>query len=164
MDVLADVGDQTAQRVAAQDGGGNPEGAPKNVVKKIARVRHFCRACNGRAERSDDGDEAREDYGAATVLLVEVMRALEMAASEKEGIFAAVKSGTSGAANPVANLVPRNGAEHDREQEPFERNDSRVGENARSDEQGITRKKKAHEKACFYEKDGANERSAPRAD
>jgi hypothetical protein len=86
--------------------------------------------------------------------------ALEMAAPEKEGIFAAVKGRAGGTANPVADLITRNGAYHYREQKPFERNVAMGGKDTCGDEKRVARKKKANKKACFNENDGADERSA----
>ena len=160
VNVLADVGDEMAERVAAKDHGANPEDAAKNIEEKISRIRHFCGACDGRTKRSNDGDEARENYGPAAVFFVEIVGALEMAAAEKEGILAAVKCGAGGTANPVADLVAGDGAEHDRQQKPLEGNDARVGEDSGGDQKGVAWKEKADKKAGFDEDDGANERSA----
>jgi len=163
VDVLANIGDQAAEGVAAEGRGANPEDAAKNVIEEIAGIGHSSGACYGRAKRPDDGNEAGENYSAASVLFIEIVSALEMAAAEKERIFAAIKCCSGGATDPVADLVTGDGAEHDRKQEPLEGNDSRVGEDARGDEQGVSGKKKANEKAGFDENDGANERSAARA-
>ena len=164
VNVLADVGDEMSQRVAAEDHGANPEDAAKNVKEQIAGIRHFCGTGHRWAKCSNDGHESREDHGAATVFLVELMGALEMAAAEKEGVFAAIKGGACGTANPIANLVAGNGAKHDREQKPLEGNDAGVREDAGGDQKRVARKKKAHEEPSFYKDYGANQRSATRAD
>jgi hypothetical protein len=90
--------------------------------------------------------------------------ALEMATAEEQGILAAIKGGASGAANPIANLIPCDGAEHDRKEKPLQRNNAGGGKDACGDEKGITRKKKANEEAGFYEDDCADKGSAARAD
>jgi len=91
------------------------------------------------------------------------MGALKMTAAEEKRVFAAVKSSSSRAADPITDLIPDNGAKHDRKEEPFEWNDPGSGENASGDKQGITGKKKSHKETCFYEYDDADERGAARA-
>jgi hypothetical protein len=76
VNVLADVGDEVAKGVPAKDHRANPKDAPNSIEEKIARVRHFCGACNWRTECSNDGDETRENYGPAAVFLVEIVCAL----------------------------------------------------------------------------------------
>src|SRR5271156_3086478 len=131
-----------SQRVAAEDHGANPEDAAKNVEEQIAGVRHFCGASHRWAKRSNDGHETREYHSAATIFLVELVGTLEMAAAEKERVFAAVKGSAGRTANPVANLITGDGAKHDREQKPLEGNDAGVGENACGDQKRVARKKK----------------------
>lgn len=87
-----------------------------------------------------------------------------MAAAKEEGILAPVKSGTGGAANPVADLVTRDGAEHDGKQEPLERNDAGERKDTGGDEKRIAGEKKPNKESGFNEDDGANERSASGAD
>ena len=84
------------------------------------------------------------------------MRALEVAAPEKDRILTAVQGRSGGPANPIANLIARNSAEHDRKQKPLKRDNACGREDAGSDQQRITWKKKANKKAGFDEDDGAN--------
>ena len=164
MDVLADIRDQMAERITAKNRSANPEDTAKTIKKKIARIRHFCGARDGWTKRSNDGHEARENYCAAPVFFIEVVRSLKVAPAEKEGVFATIKRGASGAANPIANLIARDGAEHDWKQKPLKWNNTCGGEDASSDQQGVTGKKKTYKKARFDEHDGANQRSAAGAD
>jgi hypothetical protein len=164
VDVLADVGDEMAKRIPTEDRGANPEDASKSVEEQVTRIGHSCGACDRRTERSDDGNEARENYGPASVFFVKIVGALEMAAAEKQGIFAAVEGSACGTANPIADLITCDSAEHDRQEKPLERNDSRVGEDACGDEKRVTGKKKADKETGFDKDDGADERSASRAD
>src|SRR5579859_1978908 len=90
VNVVADVGDEMAEGITAKDGGSNPEGAAHSIEEQIARIGHFCSSGDRGTKRSNDGDETGENHGAATVFFIEVMGALQMAAAEKEGIFAAV--------------------------------------------------------------------------
>jgi hypothetical protein len=92
------------------------------------------------------------------------MSALEMATAEEEGLFAGVKFRAGGSADPVADLVANNGAEHDGQEQPFQWDDTGGGENSSGDEQGIAGKKKADEESGFNENDTANEGSAALAD
>src|SRR6201998_4021649 len=91
VDVLADVGHGAAERVAAKNHGAHPEDASQNVVAKIPAVGHARGASHRRAKGSNDGSETREDYGAAAVLLIEIMSALQMFAAEEERVFALVE-------------------------------------------------------------------------
>src|SRR6266849_1248302 len=113
MDALADVRNRAAQRVAAENHGADPKNPAKNVEDQVAGVRHLRGASDGRAEGSNDGNEAREDDGPAAIFFIEVMGALKVAAPEEERVFAAVESRPRRAANPVANLVAHNSAKHD---------------------------------------------------
>jgi len=133
VNVLADVGDEMAKRVAADYGGSDPADAADNIEEEIARIGHSRGARDGRTERSDDGDEARENHGTAAIFFVELVGPLEMAAAKKERVFAAVKGSAGGTADPVAHLVTGDGAKHNWEQQPLEGNNSRVGKNAGGD-------------------------------
>jgi hypothetical protein len=92
--------------------------------------------------------------------------ALQMAASEEEGIFSFVERNTGGAADPVADLVADYGAEHDREQpfkyQPLQRNGGEGRENPGCDEQRISREEKSHKEAGLHEDDGADKLRAAR--
>src|SRR5262245_23593128 len=123
MNVLADVGDGAAERVAAENHGTDPEDPTENVERHIAAIGHARCSCHRWTERSNDRNKACEDHGAAAVLLIEFVRALQMAAAEEERILALVKSSAGGAADPVANLVSDNGAKHDWQEEPAQRDD-----------------------------------------
>jgi len=92
------------------------------------------------------------------------MSPLKVAAAEEERVLAAIKSGARRAADPIANLVADNRAKHDREQQPLKGNDAGSGKDSGGDEQGITGKEKADEKASFNEDDRADQRSAAGAD
>ena len=164
MNVLADVGDEMAERITAKDCGSNPEGAANSIEEQIARIRHFCSAGDRWTKRSNDGDEAGENHGPATVFFVEVMGALEMAATEKERILAAVDGSPRGTANPVADLVAGDSAEHDGEEKPLEGDDASVGKDASGDQKRITWKKKPDKEAGFNKDDDANERSSAGTD
>jgi hypothetical protein len=83
-----------------------------------------------------------------------------MAPAEEQGVFAFVERGAGGAADPVADLVADDGAEHDREQKPFQGDDVGGGEDAGGDEQGIAGQEKSDEESGFDEDDGADQRSA----
>lgn len=160
VNVLADVGDDAPERITAKDCRADPENAAENIEEQVARVGHFCSACDGRTKGANDGNEARENHGAAAVLFIEIVCTLKMAPAEKEGVFAAIERGPCGAANPVADLVAGDGAKHDWKQKPFQGNNASVGEDAGGDQKRVTRKKKSNEKAGFDKDDGANERSA----
>jgi hypothetical protein len=164
VNVLADVGYEMPKRVAAQDHGANPENAADKIEEKIAKIRHFCGAGDGRTERSNDWDETRKNHGPAAVFLVEIVGALEMAAAKEEGIFAPVQGSSRGTANPIANLVTCDGTKHDGEQKPLEGNNACVGEDSGRNQKRVAREKKTDEEAGFDKDDGANKRSAPRAD
>jgi hypothetical protein len=164
VDALADIGDGMSQGIAAQDHGSDPENSTADVESEVPSIRHFRDASDGRAERSNDRNKARENHGPAPVFFVELMRALKMAAAEEEGIFSAVERRAGRAADPITDLVTHDGAKHYREQQPLQGDDVGRRKNPCGDQQGITGEKKADKKSGFDENDAANERSAARTD
>src|SRR5260370_19657111 len=164
MDASADIRTGAAQRVAAENHGADPKNPSKNVEGQVAGVRHLCRTGDGRAEGSNDGNEARENDGTAAIFFVEVVGALKMAAPEEERVFAAVESCTCRAANPVAALIAHDGAKHHRPKEPSERNEASGRKNARGDKPRNSWKKEADKEAGFDKNNGADERGPARAD
>ena len=135
----ADVRNRSAQSVAAEDHGADPKNSPTHVKGNVIEVGHPCSAGDGRAKRSNNGNEARENDGPAAIFFIEVMGALKVAAPEEERVFAAVKSRTRRAANPVANLIAYDGAKHDGQEKPLQGDDASSGENSGGYQQGITR-------------------------
>ena len=84
MDALTNVWDRAAQRVAAENHGANPKDPSTNIERQVVEVGHLRGASDRRAEGSNDGSEARQDYGTATVLFIKIMGTLQMFAAEKE--------------------------------------------------------------------------------
>ncbi len=153
MNPSADIGNQATEKITTQDHRSDPEDAAKNVEEQIAGIGHFRGAGDGRAERSNDRNEARQDDGPAAIFFVEVMGALKMASPEEERVFAPVQGRARRAANPIPNLVAHDGTKHDGQEEPFERNHAGSRENSRGHQKGITGKKKTYKKAGFNEDD-----------
>src|SRR5262249_48001815 len=91
MDALRNVGNQMAEKITAKDHGPDPEDAAKNIERQVAPIRHLRRARHRRTKRSHDGHKARENHGSSAILFVKIMRALQMAASKKQRIFAPVE-------------------------------------------------------------------------
>ena len=73
------------------------------------------------------------------------MSALEMASPKKQRIFAAIQSGACRAADPIANLITYDSAEHHRDKQPSQGDDAAGRKNARGDQEGISGKEKADE-------------------
>src|SRR6266404_1803716 len=84
VDVFTDVGYRAAETVAAENHGAHPENSAENIERQIATVGHAGCASDRRAECSNDGNKTREDDGAAAVLFVEIVCALQMATPEKK--------------------------------------------------------------------------------
>ena len=158
MDPLADVRNGTPEEVPAENHRANPNNAAESVVDQVTGIRHPRSAGNRWTKGANDGDEARENDRFSAISFIEVVGALEMALAEEERVLALVQRGARGAANPVANLVADNGAEHNRQENPFQRNDTRGGKDAGRDEQGIAGKEKANKEASFDEDNQANEK------
>src|SRR4029077_13540746 len=125
---------------AAQNHGANPQRAAADIEAQVPEIGHRGSAGNGRAKGANDGDEARENHRPASVFLIKIVSALEVAAAEEERIFAAIQRWASGATNTVADLIADDGAQHDRQEQPAERNHPRCGENTRSDQERVARK------------------------
>src|SRR5712691_2288954 len=111
VDALVDVGDGAAEKVAAENHASDPEDSPKDVIAEIPRVRHLSGAGDRRAESPDDGNKASQDDRLSAVLFIEIVGAPQMAAAEKEGIFAAVQGVSGAASNPITELVAGDGAQ-----------------------------------------------------
>ena len=162
--VLADVRDARTGQVTAEQHAADPQGSAKDVVEKVGRVAHLRRTSDRGAERANDGNEARQNHGAAAIFLVKLMGPLQVAATEEKGVFAAIESRTRRTPNPVAELVTNDGAQDAWKKQPAQGNHVLAGEDARGDQQGVAGKKKANEEPGFHEDDGANERGSSPAD
>src|SRR6266481_8763081 len=152
------------ERIAAQDHSAYPEDAAEDIEGEVTGVGHFGCAGDRRAERSNDGHEARENHGAPAILFIEIMGALEVASPEEERIFTVIQSRACGPADPVANLVAEDSAEHHWDKQPSQGDDAASGKNASRDQEGISGEKKADEETGFNKNDGTDERGAARAD
>ena len=160
MDALANVGDGATEQIAAQDHCSDPQDAAKNVVSQISGIGHGSCAGYRRAEGAHDGHKACQDHGFAAMLFVKIVGPLQMAAAEKERFLAGVQGGARGTANPVADLIADDGAEHYREEQPLQGNQACGGKYACSDQQGVTGQEKTDEEAGFDEDDDTdNQRS-----
>lgn len=153
MDALADIWDGTSEKIAPENHGANPEDAAEDIVNEVTRIRHLRSACDWRTKGANDGHEAHQNNRFAAIGFIELVGALEMALVEEKRVFATIESGTCGATNPIADLVADDGAKHNWQQNPFQGNDARGRKNARGNQQGITREKKANKEAGFHEND-----------
>src|SRR5216683_2633040 len=138
MDALADVGYRSAEEIAPKNHRADPQDSPQNIKGDVAQIRHERSARHRRAERPNDGHEARKDDRAAAIFFIEVMRALKMAAPEEERVLLSIQSRSGRAANPVAKLVSDDGAGHNRQQKPTEWNHVSGGKEAGFDEDDET--------------------------
>src|SRR6266404_170632 len=148
------------ERIAAQDHGAYPEDAAEDIESEVSGVGHFGGAGYRGTERPNDGYEASENHGAPAILFVEIMGALEMAFPEEERIFTAIQSRACGPADPVANLVADDSAEHHGDKQPSQWDNAASGKNACGDQEGISGKEKADEETGLDKNDGANQRGA----
>ena len=155
MKVFADVGDSGAGDIPSNKHAADPQCSTKYVVDEICRVAHGSGTGDWRAERPDDGNEASQDHGPATIFLVEFVSSLEVAAAEEQRVFATVQGWTGRTSDPIAQLVTGNGTEDAGDQQPAKRNYILSGEDASGDEQGIAGQKEPNEEAGFNKNDGA---------
>src|SRR5258708_28655215 len=102
------------KRIAAQDHGAHPEDAAEDIESEETGVGHSGGAGYRRAERSDNGNEARENHRAPAILFVKIMGALEMASPEEERSFAAIQTRAARPADPAAHHVPHEHRYHSR--------------------------------------------------
>src|ERR1700687_3980302 len=70
VDVLPDIGDGAAEGKVAENHSAYPKDTSEEVVAEISGVGNASGARYGRAEGSNEGSEARQDYGTATVLFI----------------------------------------------------------------------------------------------
>src|SRR5260370_3044829 len=164
MEGLADVGYRWAEEIAPKNHRADPEDSPNHIKGDVAQIRHERGARHRRAERPNDGHEARKNDRAAPIFFIEVMRALKMAAPEEERVLLSIQSRPGGAANPVAKLVSDDGAGHDGQQKPPQRNHSSGGKKAGSDQQGIAPQKEPNQQDGFDENDDTDPAPPPPAD
>src|SRR5258708_13744275 len=105
MDALADVGCRSAEEIAPKNHRADPEDSPNHIKGDVAQIRHERGARHRRAERPNDGHEARKNDRAAAIFFIEIMRALKMAAPEEERVLLSVQNRAGRPANPAAKLV-----------------------------------------------------------
>ena len=160
MDALVDVGDGAAEKVPAENHASDPEDSPKDVVAEIPRVRHLSGAGDRRAESPDDGNKASQDDRLSAVLFIEIVGAAQMAAAEKEGIFAAVQGISGAASNPITKLVAGDGAQGHQGQKRSNGKVAGAGKNACGYKEGITGKEEADEETGFNKNNEANQKRA----
>ena len=94
-------------------------------LEGLDRALSVCRPGDRRAERPNNRHKAREYHRPPAVLLIKFVCPLQVAAPEKQGIFASIQRGTSLASDPVSDLISRNGAGHYRQQQQPKRNHTR---------------------------------------
>src|SRR3989344_8787146 len=110
-------------------------------------------ASEPRREGAHDRHEAREDDRAAAVLLEESVSALQVFLFEKARIFALEESGPDMCAEPVAHRVADNRGGDDEEDKRPESEEAGSREKSCGEEERITGKEDADEKAALGEDD-----------
>ena len=164
MEVSTNVGDARTSDITAEEHSTDPERPAKDVVEEVGRVVHLSSASDRGAEGANNRDETGKNHGATAIFLIKLMGTLEMAATEKKGVFAAIERGTRRTANPVAELVANDGAEDAGDEEPSQRDDILAGEDASGDQKGVARKEEANKQAGLYKDDRANQSRPSPAD
>src|SRR5207244_5705799 len=106
----------------------------KDVTAQLSPTPHPRPTRDRRTKRPNDGNKACQNHSPSPVLLIKIMRALEVAATEKERVLAAIERCPRRTSNPVTNLVPHYGTQHDWEKQQLQRNDASGRKNARSAE------------------------------
>jgi len=76
VNALAYVGNGTAQSVAAENHGADPEDSTEDIKCEVAGIGHLGGAGNRRTKGSDDRNEASQDDGSAAVFFVEIVSTL----------------------------------------------------------------------------------------
>lgn len=161
---LLDVGDHHAEKIAGQGRRHDPKNSPANVVRDESAVLHAADAGDHRSESSDDRNEAGDKNGKAAVLLVKFFGAQKVLAMKKERILARENLRTGARADRVADRVADDGGKADDDVERPDVQGAAGGEDARRDEKGISRQKKADEKPGFREYDDGDRRKTAHAD
>src|SRR5689334_6542185 len=162
MNFLVDVGDRLAEGVAEENHAPDPEKPAADVVDQVARIAHSRGPGDRRAERADDGHEAGENDGLASVLFVKLVGTFEMASFEKARILALVEGLAGAASDPVAELVTGDRAKGDKAKKLGEVQGAGSGKDSGCDQQRIARQEKADEHPRFDKDDRADkQRPAP---
>ena len=132
--------------------------AADNIKSQIAIVGHHgCTGDRG-TERAHNRQEPRQNNRLAAVALVEFVRPIEMLSLEKPRIFSLIESLPGSPPDQIPNLIPGNGAQGHKREQPSQLQVPRAGKYARRHQQGISRQEKAYKKAGFGEHDGAHHR------
>src|SRR5205807_5046017 len=106
--------------------------------------------------------KARQDHRLAAVFFIELMRPLQMALAEQERILTAIKRLACPPADPIANLVARDCAQGNEEEQFCKAEIAGRRKHARGNQQGIAGQEKSHEESCLNEDNRANQqRAAP---
>jgi hypothetical protein len=92
------------------------------------------------------------------------MGPLKVAAAKEERVFAAIQSRAGGPADPIADLVADDSAEHHWDKQPSQGDDAAGRKNTCRYQEGIPRKEKPDEETGLNKNDSANERGAASAD
>src|SRR2546429_9333466 len=106
VDAPGDIGHEMTEKIAAEDHRSHPEDAAEDVKRQVSAVWHPRRTRDRRTKRPNDGNKACQNHSPSPVLLIKIMRALEVAATEKERVLAAIERCPRRTSNPVTNLVP----------------------------------------------------------
>src|SRR4051812_44479966 len=138
LDVLVDSGNVAAQEIADEQHAPDPEHAADNVVLHVAAVLPFPNSSYEPDKSADDGHKSRKDDGAAAVLLVKRVSAVEMLLVEQQRIFASEQPRPGRRTDSVPGRVADDRRYREEEAEPVHVDDAfRGGEQAGGDDERI---------------------------
>ena len=164
MNLLLDVGNHPAEKVADKSHAHDPEDAAKNVVGNEAPVLHFSHTSHNRSESSYDRDKAGDENGEPTILIIKFLGGNEMLAMEEKRVFAGKNHRPALETDAVANRVAEDSGQTEHNVESPQIQISGGRKNPCGDQQRITGKKKANEKSGLGEDNCRQGRQASNPD
>ena len=144
-----------AEEIARIEERGDPEKASREVVEHEVGVVHPSHACHERSKGADNGDEAGEDDGLSTILLIELMCLVEIALLEDFGVRVAEELLAEEVPDGVVARVAQHGGgkEHECQQVHAQRHVRLGGNGSADEEEGVSREERGDHESGLAEDD-----------
>ena len=152
-----------AEKVADGHDAADPQRAAGHIEKRELPPRHLRHPGDKRRESAHEGHEARRDYGDAAVLFIKRVRLVKAAAVEPARVVPLEHTRADGAADGVVGLVAQNRRHKQQGNHNRIVHQANAAHRTRHKQQRITRQKRHHDDAGFYEHNGEQQRINPDA-
>jgi len=147
VNVFMDVGDHLAEEVAAAGGCSDPPDPAEYVVTQKTPVLHRADPGHDRGKSSDDRDETRNDNGESSVPIVEFLGSYKVLPIEEKRVVAGKYLRPGSGADVITDGIANDGSQTKGQIEGKQVKVSARGEEPCSNQERISGKKKADQKA-----------------